>query len=174
MSEFNYLELMCKQAAVTHTSYVLYSQTFSQFWGYFQIRYFDVTWFSWKRVQCAIYPIVEHTWQFFLLMLVAKVHWNSSVYPRVMKTRNIFKCKIFLRLFFKCLDFSRYFWRFAWCERRQKARADISYWCFSTKTGWNWCATSRSHKKAYIQIHFSNFRWILQIFLLFMLFVNVL
>jgi len=54
MSEFNYLELMCKQAAVTHTSYVLYSQTFSQFWGYFQIRYFDVTWFSWKRVQCAI------------------------------------------------------------------------------------------------------------------------
>jgi len=50
---------------------------------------------------------------------------------------------------------------------------DISYWCFSTKTDWNWCATSRSHKKAYIQTHFSNFRWILQIFLLFMSFVSV-
>jgi len=35
-----------------------------------------------------------------------------------MKTRNIFIYKIFLRLFFKCLHFSRYFWRFARCERR--------------------------------------------------------
>jgi len=51
---------------------------------------------------------------------------------------------------------------------------DISYWCFSTKTSWNLCATSRSNKKAYIQTHFSNFRWILQIFILFMLFANVL
>jgi len=67
-------------------------------------------------------PIAEHIWQYFLLMLVAKVHWNSSTKPRVMKKGNVFICKFFLQLFFKCLHFSRYFWRFARCERRQQAR----------------------------------------------------
>jgi len=33
---------------------------------------------------------------------------------------------------------------------------DISYCCFSSKTGWNWGAT-RSHKKAYIQTHICNY-----------------
>jgi len=59
------------------------------------------------------------------------VRWNSSAKSTVLKTRNFFM-QYFLQLFFKCLHFSRYLWRFARCGRKQRA-CHISYWCFLLK-----------------------------------------
>ena len=111
-----------------------------------------------------------------LLMLVA---WSALEFRRKGKSckNNTISCANFS---FDCFSNVCTFQNTS--EGSQDVRADsklvdIFYWCFSTQTGWNWRATSRSHKKAYVQTHVCNFKCIhknLRIFLLFMMFVNVL
>ena len=120
----------------------------------FEILHLDVACFMWKRVHWQAYSraYMENFHAHACCLKFTGIQWQNQW---SWKQKTFLYASYSFDCFSNVCTFQNTF------EDSQDVRAecklvDISYWCFSTKTSWNWCATSRSYRKEYVRTRFCN------------------